>query len=292
MACGQLRSGRVEIIQGGGLVHIAKRLIALVGAGAVVLSLASCAAPRGQGGPDPTLRGQWQLKSASDSFGPIALANQLISLTIDGDSTTSGRSSCSDYTAHIYGTVSTLWVTATVPHAETCVATGQKYIEHRYLKDLNQVRTSTVTGGMLHLLGPDIDLKYHRSLAVPLDLVLNHAWKLTSVTPDGFYPSPTVLPEARTGANLLFSAHGFLIGETRCNLFTANYVENAGEVVTTRLVQHSKPGCDAAAQYTDARVMSVLTSGFTFFSGLGVLSITSPRAGLSLSFIDSDRPTS
>jgi hypothetical protein len=174
----------------------------------------------------------------------------------------------------------------TVPHAQSCVLTAQEGIERRYLKDLNQVRTSTVAGGVLHLLGSDIDLQYQRALTIPLDLVLNHAWKLASMSPDGYYASPKVLPVAQSGANLMFTAHGFLIGETRCNLFTANFAENAGEVVTSQLVQHSKPGCDAASQKTDGRVMSVLTSGFTFLSGVGALTIASPRAGLELAFVD------
>jgi hypothetical protein len=32
--------------------------------------------------------------------------------------------------------------------------------------------------------------------------------------------------------------------------------------------------------------MSVLTSGFTFLSGVGALTIASPRAGLELAFVD------
>jgi heat shock protein HslJ len=96
-------------------VRTAKRLGAIVGASVIILLLASCATPRGGGGSDPGLRGQWQLQSARDSAGTIALANQLISLTINGDNSTSGRSTCNDYTAHVYGTVSALWVTARCP---------------------------------------------------------------------------------------------------------------------------------------------------------------------------------
>lgn len=277
----------MEGTQGGGLVHSAKRLVAVVGAGAVLLLLASCAAPRSDGGPDPTLRGQWQLLNGSDSFGSIALANQLISLSINGDNTTSGRSTCSDYTAHVYGTVSDLWVTTEIPHPGVCAVRAQKSIEQRYFTDLNQVRTSTITGGVLHLLGPDIDLQFHRSLAVPLgNLVLDHAWKLASVSPDPLIAGPRVLPHTETGANLQLSEKGFMIGETRCNLFTATYSQNAGEVVLSRLIQHSKPGCDLASQKTDERVMAVLTSGFTFFSSVGELTLTSPRAGLTLTFVD------
>src|SRR5580704_4054196 len=102
---------------------------AMACAAALALMLASCASPQDDGGPDPGLRGQWELQSATDAGGQIPLANQLISLTIDGDNTTTGRSTCSDYRAHVYGSISNLWVTATLPRAENCGIQAQEDIE-------------------------------------------------------------------------------------------------------------------------------------------------------------------
>jgi heat shock protein HslJ len=268
-------------------VHTAKKLVSIVGTACVLLLLASCAAPEDQGGPDPQLRGQWELLSAMDAGGTIPLANQLISLTIDGDTTTSGRSTCSDYRAHVYGTASSLWVTATLPRQQHCGTQVQLDIERRYIDDLNQVRSAVVTGGILDLLAPGgIDLRYQRALAIPLNLVVNRTWNLATVAPDSYYAiaNPTAIPE--TGATLRFGENGTLSGETGCRMFTANYVQNAGEIVTSHLVTRPRGRCTENDQAADTHVLDVLGSGFTFLSGLGGLKISSPRAELALAFTD------
>jgi heat shock protein HslJ len=266
-------------------VHRAKRLAAIVGAGLVLLLLTSCAAPRDEGGPDPGLRGQWELQAAKDQGGTIPLANQLITLTIDGDNSTSGRSTCSDYTAHVYGNVSTLWVTATLPRVQNCGIQIQQDIEFRYINDLNQVRTSTLTGGVLHLLAPGIDLQYHRALAVPLTLVVDKTWRLATVAPDSYYATATVNPDPETGATVRFSKNGTLVGQTACNTFTAHWVQNAGEIVVKNLAARSA-GCSASeGSAAQTHLLLVLKSGFTFLSGVSDLKLSSPRAELSLGFV-------
>jgi hypothetical protein len=276
-------------------VHATKRLVATIGAGAVVLLLlTSCATARDdRGGPDPGLRGEWELQSATDAGGVIPLANQLISLTIAGDNTTAGRSTCSDYKAHVYGSVSSLWVIATLPAVENCGIQAQLDIERRYIADLNRVRTSTVAGGVLNLRAPGIDLQYQRALAVPLNLVVGHTWNLATVAPDSYYATanPTRVPE--TGATIRFSPKGYLSGQTACTSFSADYVENAGEIVIHNLQKKSRlmlndgsEGCIGDSQSADTHLFDVLTSGFTFLSGLGGLTISSPRAELTLGFVD------
>jgi heat shock protein HslJ len=267
-------------------VHSAKRLVASVSVGAILLLLAACASPRDEGGPDPGLRGQWELQSATDQSGTIPLANQLISLTIDGDNSTAGRSTCSDYTAHVYGNVSTLWVTASLPTAQNCGTEIQQAIEYRYITDLNQVRTSTLTGGVLHLLAPGIDLQFHRALTVPLELVVGKTWNLATVAPDSYYATTNPIPEQETGASIRFSPDGTLTGKTSCNTFTARYKQNAGEIVVNKLSQRSNGCSGAEASAAQTHLLLVLTSGFTFLSGVSDLKISSPRAELSLGFVD------
>jgi heat shock protein HslJ len=266
-------------------VHIAKRLVASVGAVAVLLLLAACASPRDEGGPDPGLRGQWELQRATDQGGTIPLSNQLITLTIDGDTTTAGRSTCSDYTAHVYGNVSTLWVTATLPAVQNCGTQIQQAIEYRYINDLNQVRTSTLTGGVLHLLAPGIDLQYHRALTIPLTLVVGKTWKLATVAPDSYYATTNPDPDPETGATIRFSPDGTLTGKTACNTFTARYVQNAGEIVVKNLTQKNTGCSGTGASAAQTHLLLVLNSGFTFLSGVSDLKISSPRAELSLSFV-------
>jgi hypothetical protein len=257
-----------------------------------LLSITSCADPRDEGGPDPGLRGQWELQSATDTGGTIPLANQLISLTINGDNSTTGRSTCSDYRAHVYGSVSSLWVTATLPAVENCGIQAQLDIERRYIGDLNQVRTSTVAGGVLHLLAPGIDLQYQRALAVPLGLVIGHTWKLATVAADSYYATANPTPVAETGATIHFTADGILTGQTECSRFTARYVENAGEVIVTgveknlKFVTDGKQRCVGEAQTADIHLYEVLTSGFTCLSSASDLKLSSPRAELTLGFVD------
>jgi heat shock protein HslJ len=287
-----MNAATINGTRGGGLARTAKRLATTVGIVAVLTLVASCASPHDEGGPDPGLRGQWQLQSATDEGGAIPLANQLITLTIDRDNTTTGRSTCSDYTAHVYGNVTSLWVTATLPRVQNCGIQAQLDIERRYIGDLNRVRTSSVAGGVLRLLAPGIDLQFHRALVVPLDRVVGHTWKLATVAPASYYATANPTPVAETGATIRFSSKGSVTGQTACNRFTAKFVQNAGEIVishldkTARLGADARAGCIGEAESADVHLFQVLTTGFTFLSGVGVLKITSPRAELTLAFVD------
>ena len=253
---------------------------------ALALLLSGCASPRDEGGPDPGMRGQWELMSASDPGGTIALANQRISLTIAADDTTNGRSTCSNYSARVYGTPANLWVTATLPRAEHCGIQAQQDIEQRYINDLNQVRTATVSGGVLDLLAPGIDLRYQRALTIPMTLVIGHTWKLASVSPDSYYATANPAPVAQTGATLYFAKTGKLTGTTGCRSFTARYVENAGEVVISHFTYRVHGQCTDDDIASDTYVVSVLEAGFTFLSGIGQLEVSSPRAEINLGFVD------
>jgi heat shock protein HslJ len=264
----------------------------LIGGAILTLALASCATANAKGGgPDPGLRGEWQLQNGTDADGTIPLGNQLISLTIDGDDTTTGRSTCSNYTAHVYGTVSTLWVTATLPKVEACGIRAQFDIERRYIRDLNLVRTSTLAGGVLHLLAPGVDLQFHRALTVPLGLVVDREWKLASIASDSYYATANPTPVSETGARIRFSRAGTLAGQTLCTTFSAHYTQNAGEIVISDLQKKARfqtgerEGCIGQSQTADDHLFDVLTTGFTFLSGGGTLTITSPRAELTLGFV-------
>jgi heat shock protein HslJ len=268
------------------LVRSAKKLAAAACAAACVLLLTSCAAPVDEGGPDPGLRGQWELQSATDTAGSIPLANQLISLTIDGDTTTAGRSTCSNYRARVYGNVTSLWVTASLPRAENCGIQAQQDIEHRYIDDLNQVRTSSLSGGVLDLMAPGIDLRFVRALAVPTTLVVERTWHLTTVRPDSYYGNSNSAYYSIGGATLRLGADGTMTGTTGCHSFTANYSQNAGEIVADHLVEHPSGDCESMSPTADAVLLQVVRAGFTFFSESGALSISSPRAQLTLDFVD------
>jgi len=252
---------------------------------ALSLALAGCASPVDHGGPDPSIRGQWELLSGKDSEGAIPLANQRISLTIAGDTDTTGRSTCSDYTARIYGTDSRLWVTATLPPDQDCGIQAQQDIEQRYIAALGEVRASTVTGGVMDLLGAGVDLKFQKALAVPLTLVVDRTWELATVAADSYYATSNPTPVTQTGASMRLTDRGKISGVTGCRRFSADYVENAGEIVVSRFRSVMRGAdCSGNAQAGDTSLISVLLSGFTFISGNGQLTIASPRAEIALGF--------
>jgi heat shock protein HslJ len=85
---------------------------------------------------------------------------------------------------------------------------------------------------------------------------------------------------------LRFNPNGTLTGKTGCRTLTADYEENAGEIVTSHLIEHSGGRCTETEQAADTHILDVLGSGFTFLSGLGQLKISSPRAELELTFVN------
>lgn len=285
------RQGDHQTIKEDGSVRSTARLGAVAATVAVLaLVLGGCASASRAGdigGPDPGMRGQWELMSATDPGGSITLANQRISLTIAGEDTTGGRSTCSNYGAHVYGTLSNLWITATLPRAEHCGIQAQQDIEQRYINDLNQVRSSTVTGGVLDLIGPGIDLRYQLALNIPLDLVTGQTWKLATVSADSYYATTNPTPVPQTGATLYFNKDGKLTGSTGCRRFTANFLENAGEIVINHFSYRLQGKCTENEVAADTYVVSVLEAGFTFFSGAQLLDVSSPRAEIDLGFVSS-----
>src|ERR1700743_1342066 len=179
-----------------------------------------------------------------------------------------------------------LWVTATLPRAEHCGIQAQEDIEQRYINDLNQVKTATVVGGVMDLLAPGIDLRFQRALVVPLGLIVDRTWKLATVSADSYYATGNPTPIAQTGASLYLSKNGKLVGSTGCRSFTANYVENAGEIVVDKLDFKVKGRCTANDVASDTYVVSVIETGFTFISGAVQRHVSSPRAEIGLGFVD------
>lgn len=262
---------------------------------ALTFVLAGCAAPKATGGPEPDLRGQWQLISAHDAGGDFELANQLISLTIEGENST-GRSTCSNYTARVLGTMANLWITPMLPRAEHCGIQAQEDLEHRYFNDLAQVRYSTVTGGVLDLESPGIDLRFQRALNLSMDLVVDRTWYLEIAEADSYYSNNLAVPvyfgrdgktgEIRLNTTVSFSRNGDVRGDTGCRIFTAHYTQNAGEVVLTEFKYQAHGACTSEDVSEDTYLVTTLQAGFTFISEEGQLVLRSPRSELQLTLID------
>src|SRR5471030_859542 len=103
-------------------MHGTKWAMAVVGslacalAASVTISGCAAGAPTA-GAPDPGLRGQWVLTSGHDGYGAMDLLGQDITLIVTGSTISTGQGSCSNYTATIYGSQRSLWVTTTAPRS-------------------------------------------------------------------------------------------------------------------------------------------------------------------------------
>ena len=252
---------------------------------AAALLLAGCAPATDAGGPDPRLRGQWELQSAKDATGTLPLKNQRITLTIGGDRTTTGRSTCSDYTARVFGTASRMWITARLPKDENCRTSSQQELEIRYIADLKAVRYGNVVGGVLTLQSSNLKLKFARALRIPLTLVTDRNWDINLVGEDNYTIDSDYGPVEATGASLRFSSTGALTGHDGCRSFTGRYAENAGELIVSNL-RSTKKSCDQRSLSVDSYLMDLLTEGFTWQSSDGDLNLDSPRAGVAVGFIE------
>jgi heat shock protein HslJ len=262
-------------------------------AASMLLLLAGCAAPSSLGSPDPGLRGQWELISASDEGGPVELSNQRISLTIGAGSPSEGRSTCSDYSAQILGTVASLWVRTSFEKYPRCGNQAQQDLEHRYAADLESVRSATVTPGILHLTAPGIDLEYQKARARPTGDLVGHDWELSGVSSVAYGTQQStayinVNQSLNHLATLRFDANGSLTGTTGCHHLRGTYLQNAGELVMKKLEPGDETGCDDESSAVDGYMLRVLGTGFMFQAAGGVLILTSTRAEINLIFLQSD----
>lgn len=128
---------------------------------------------------------------------------------------------------------------------------------------------------------------------MPLDLLVGQTWKLATVAADSYYATGAPTPIDEIGVTVRFTPQGHLSGQTVCTTYSADYRENAGEIVVHNLQKKSRlmltdgnEGCIGEAQSADTHLFDVLTTGFTFRAEAGSLTISSPRAELSLGFVN------
>jgi heat shock protein HslJ len=252
------------------------------------LFLGGCASHADGGGPDPQLRGQWQLTSARDFGGRLDLANQHITLTIDGDTSTSGRSACSNYRAQLFGTIHALWVRTELPKRIDCGSQVQQTIEERYMAALANVRSASVDGGVLVLTAPDVNLRYAKALARPVVLLVGHSWTLSSMASVYFFDAGIQGDDPASkfllNATLRFGAHGEIRGQTGCLNFFGHVTQDAGEMLVDKLVKSTPVPCSSMDGAVSDNFFRVLESAFTFHAGGDSLTLVSSRVGIVLDF--------
>jgi heat shock protein HslJ len=274
-------------------MHNAKWTMVVVGslacALAVSVSVSGCTAGAPTAGaPDPGLRGQWVLTNGHDGYGDMDLLGQDITLTVTGSTISSGRGSCSNYTATIYGSERSLWVTTTAPRSFACATAEQTVLQLQYLADLKAVQRSAVTATGLELSGPDVDLRYVRATPLSLTALVDKTWQLKTGANISLHGPFELAPE--TGGYIRFESKSSLSGVTKCVYFTATYRQVADELVASNVLAIDSIGCDRSNDQAAKDFTRVFDGGFSFSLGHNSLNLTSTRAGLRLGFNELGTP--
>jgi heat shock protein HslJ len=262
---------------------------ALACALSATLALSGCStgAPTA-GAPDPGLRGAWVLTDGHDGYGTMKLLGQDITLTVTGSAVSTGRGSCSDYTATIYGSERSLWVTTAAPHSFSCETAEQTVLQLQYLADLAAVQHSAVTPAGLELTGPQVDLRYTRATPLSLTSLVDRTWQLSSGGSLSLTGRDLLAPES--GGYIRFETTTSLSGVTKCVYFTANYRQVADELVASHVLAIENIGCDRSSDQAARDFTRVFDGGFTFALGTDSLALVSSRAGLTLGFNELGTP--
>ena len=251
--------------------------------------LSGCSAERPTAGaPDPALRGAWVLVSGRDGYGAMNLLGQDITLTVTASAVSSGRGSCSDYSATIYGAQRSLWVKATYTRSFSCASADQSVLQLQYLDDLDAVQHATLTTDGLELSGRDVDLRFSRANPLSLTQLVDKTWQLQTEANLNLHGQSLVAQE--TGGYVRFESGSSLSGVTRCAYFTANYRQVADELVPSHVLAINNLGCDRSTDQAANDFVRMLDGGFTFALGSNSLVLISPRAGLQLGFNEPGTP--
>ena len=267
----------------------AKQVVASLVLCLCALGLGGCATvPATDGAPDPGLRGQWVLAGGSDTFGTLDLLGQDITLTVSTKAVSTGRSSCSNYTATIYGSPRQLWITATAPTSYTCATADQNVLQLEYLDDLRRVRQSEITATSLILTAQGVDLRFERAAPLRVNDLLNKTWRLATSATINLHAPFTFAPE--TGGSVQFLGPNVVEARTQCLSLSADYRQVGDELVTNDIRLVGSLPCDSSGQKAASDLTRVFENGFTFALTRNSLALKSARAGVALGFDEVGAP--
>jgi heat shock protein HslJ len=143
----------------------ARKTAALLASALVVLGLASCAFPGGNGGgaQPRSITGSWQLTAASDSKGDITTKPAVVTLNIDG-AKSGGHGPCNSFGATTHGTTTGAISIVVGVHTEmACSDQELNAAEERYFDALGKVTKATITNDRLTLTGDGDQLDFARA---------------------------------------------------------------------------------------------------------------------------------
>jgi heat shock protein HslJ len=244
--------------------------------------LGGCAAPAGTGTADPVFRGQWQLQAATDADGPFDLQNAKITLTVSDDPDATGRSTCADYRAEVFGTPASVRIqAATTSLSSRCPTEAAARLESRYFAALGAVRHASVSGEKLELSSGEVTLYFLTPLPAPVANLANRRWQLIGI--DGSGSMGKEFTTVANDATFQFFSDKSFVGTTGCRYFSGRYRLDAGALVATT-VTPDEVACDPELEMLDGAMLAVFDGAFTATPEDGAMVIANQQSGVALQF--------
>ncbi|MCU1535545.1 MAG: hypothetical protein JWR53_2026 [Glaciihabitans sp.] len=225
---------------------------------AAVLTLAGCASgPATSSAPDPRLRGQWELTSASDATGTLDLSPTFVTFTIGDADHTAVHTPCDDIPASVRGTAGAVYVSMRYVVPAECGQAAQTVVDRRILRALDRVDRAKVDAGTLTLSAEKVTLGFERHIANPLDFIVGKQWRLVSL---GSMITGRALDVKLGTARLQFTSSVEYLVQTDC-AYTHATLSHRGTTLTRRTGNSLFSRCSAAARTFDAALTRVLLQG-------------------------------
>jgi heat shock protein HslJ len=223
----------------------------------------------------------WTLTRATVPDGIVELDEEWpVTISFEGG-TAGGRAPCNSY-GGTYELTDGSIAFGSLSSTEMACGEPAMTIESAYLAALPVVDSVTVSGDVLTLTAPGIELVYERNEPLPEAELIGQLWTL-----DTLVRGETATSVAGDPATLVLSQDGSMEAGTGCRSLTGEYVITGNSVVVTSLSADGDCPGDLRAQ--DDQVISVLSGGFTaVVDGNRLVVTASGGEGLGYAALDED----
>ncbi len=200
----------------------------------LVAFVGACTSNPPSAAPAPTpvdATGDWLLESGTIDEAAIPLvADYPITFSVDGTEA-GGQSACNHYGGRLELADGRLQVIETSSTAMLCGPPGGEVMrsEAAFMLALGKVRAARAETDRLTLLGPGIELVFHRQPPIPIVEIVGRDWLLESVIHGEVVSAAIGEP-----ATLRLDMDGTFRGSTGCRTFKGKWIEAAGRLVATQ----------------------------------------------------------
>ena len=224
--------------------------------------------------------GTWQLTSGTGPDGAIPTLDEA-RLTLDFDGTQMGGfGGCNGFGGDYELDGTTLIPGEIAISTEGC-GDPVGALENAFVGAVVNADRVQVENDELVLSGPDIELRFDRAPAVPIDDIVGEVWVLETLT-----TGDETTAAAGADATLELSDTGVIGATTGCRRLEGTYIVRWAEVLIAS--SSMRGACRAALRDQDNHVTGVLGDGFTATIDGDRLVLSSRRGGIGLAYV---RPT-